>query len=116
MQHIIPTKVPYILGKLYYTLWLVQTYYKVKHKPLRGALFFSHNGLCFFSFYASSLLCFSLFMLFSFYASSLSKRFFMLLVLIHRVDVLCRRADVVGGMIPATPNTISPVLMPTIMR
>ena len=116
MQHIIPTKVPYILFKLYYTFLyyifqLAATYYKVKHKPLRGALFFSHNGLCFFSFYASSL-----FMLFSFYASSLSKRFFMLLVLIHRVDVLCRRADVVGGMIPATPKMISPVLIPTIMR
>ena len=105
MQHIIPTKVPYILFKLsyiflYYIFQLVATYYKVKHKPLRGVLFFSHNGLCFFSFYASSL----------------SKRFFMLLVLIHRVDVLCRRADVVGGMIPATPKMISPVLIPTIMR
>lgn len=105
MQHIIPTKVPYILFKLYYTFLyyifqLAATYYKVKHKPLRGALFFSHNGLCFFSFYASSL----------------SKRFFMLLVLIHRVDVLCNRADVVGGMIPATPKMISPVLIPTIMR
>ena len=37
----------------------------------------------------------------------------MLLVLIHRVDVLCRRADVVGGMIPATPKMISPVLILT---
>lgn len=60
MQHIIPTKVPYILFKLsyiflYYIFQLAVTYYKVKHKPLRGVLFFSHNGLCFFSFYASSL-------------------------------------------------------------
>ena len=105
MQHIIPTKVPYIPFKLYYIFLyyifqLVEAYYKGKHKPLQGVFFFSHNGLCFFSFYASSL----------------SKRFFMLLVLIHRVDVLCRRADVVGGMIPATPKMISPVLIPTIMR
>ena len=100
MQHIIPTKVPYIPFKLYYIFQLAATYYKIKHKPLRGVLFVSHNGLYFFSFYAFSL----------------SNRLFMLLVLIHKVDVLCRRADVVGGMIPATPKMISPVLIPTIMR
>ena len=60
MQHIIPIKVPYIPFKsyyifLYYIFQLAATYYKIKHKPLRGVLFFSHNGLCFFSFYASSL-------------------------------------------------------------
>ena len=55
MQHIIPTKVPYIPFKLYYIFQLAATYYKIKHKPLRGVLFFSHNGLCFFSFYAFSL-------------------------------------------------------------
>lgn len=59
MQHIIPTKVPYIPFKLYYIFLyyifqLAATYYKIKHKPLRGVLFFSHNGLCFFLF-----LCFS---------------------------------------------------------
>ena len=55
MQHIIPTKVPYIPFKLYYIFLyyifqLAATYYKIKHKPLRGVLFFSHNGLCFFLF------------------------------------------------------------------
>ena len=100
MQHVIPTKVPYIPFKMYYIFQLAATYYKTKHKPLQGVLLFSHNGRCFFFFYASSL----------------SKRFFMLLVLIHRVDVLCSRADVVGGMIPATPKRISPVLIPTIIR
>ena len=100
MQHIIPTKVPYIPFKMYYIFQLAATYYKGKHKPLQGVLFFSHNGLCFFSFYASSL----------------SRRFFMLLVLIHRVDVLCNRAEVVGGIMPATPKMISPVLIPTIIR
>ena len=38
MQHIIPTKVPYILDELYYTLWLVQTYYKAKCRPPQGEL------------------------------------------------------------------------------
>ena len=69
MQHIIPTKVPYILFKLsyiflYYIFQLAATYYKVKHKPLRGVLFFSHNGLCFFTFYASSLFMLLLFLCF----------------------------------------------------
>ena len=104
MQHIIPTKVPYIPFKMYY---IFQYYISVssnllqrKTQAIARSSLFSHNGLCFFSFYASSL----------------SKRFFMLLVLIHRVDVLCSRAEVVGGIMPATPRTISPVLMPTIMR
>ena len=100
MQHIIPTKVPYIITELYYTLWLVQAYYKAKRKPLQGWILTALTMACVFSFYASSF----------------SNRFFMLLVLIHRVDVLCNRAEVVGGIMPATPRTINPVLMPTIMR
>ena len=98
MQHIIPTKVPYILADLYYTLQLVQAYCKVKCRPLQGAVSSPYNGPCIFLY------------------TSLSRRSFMLLVLIHRVEVLCSRAEVVGGIMPATPRTISPVLMPTIMR
>ena len=40
----------------------------------------------------------------------------MLLADISMVDVLCKRADVVGEIIPATPETISPALNPTIKR
>lgn len=42
------------------------------------------------------------------------KRFCILLRLISNVDVLWNRADVVGCIIPLTPNNISPVLKPTI--
>ena len=44
------------------------------------------------------------------------KRFFMLLILMARVEALCKSADVVGIIKPLIPKTIKTAFIPTIKR
>ena len=48
--------------------------------------------------------------------SQSGSRLVMLFVLMPSVDILCRRAEVVGGRMPTSPKPINPQLKPIMNR